>query len=48
MPFSAEVSVRRQHVRSPARKQVALGTQFAAMDERSQQNLEQFLRRAKD
>jgi c-di-GMP-binding flagellar brake protein YcgR len=48
MPFSAEVSVRRQQVRSSTRKQVSLGTQFAAMDERSQQNLEQFLRRAKD
>jgi c-di-GMP-binding flagellar brake protein YcgR len=48
MPFSAEVSVRRQQVRSPAKKQVSLGTQFASMDERSQQSLDQFLRRAKE
>ena len=48
MPFSAEVMVRRQHVRSPAKKQVTVGTQFAVMDERSKQNLDQFLRRAKD
>ena len=48
LPFSAEVTVKRQQGRSPARKQVTLGTQFAAMDERSKQHLDQFLRRAKD
>jgi c-di-GMP-binding flagellar brake protein YcgR len=48
MPFSAELTVKRQQVRSPAKKQVTLGTQFAAMDERSKQNLDQFLKRAKD
>jgi c-di-GMP-binding flagellar brake protein YcgR len=48
MPFSAELAVKRQQVRSTAKKQLSLGTQFASMDERSKQNLDQFLRRAKD
>ena len=48
LPFSAEVDVKRQQVRSAAKKQLGLGTQFASMDERSRQHLDQFLRRAKD
>ncbi len=48
LPFSAEIAVKRHHVRSPAKGQPGLGTQFAAMDDRSRQNLEQFLRRGKD
>ena len=48
MPFSAEVAIKRQHTRSLAKKQVSLGAQFAAMDERSKASLEAFLRRGKD
>jgi c-di-GMP-binding flagellar brake protein YcgR len=48
IPFSAEVAVKRQQVRPTAKKQLAFGTQFAAMDERSKQSLDHFLRRAKD
>ena len=48
MPFSAEVAIKRQHSRSLARKQVSLGAQFAAMDERSKTTLDQFLKRGKD
>lgn len=48
VPFSAEVAVKRQHVKRALRGQVGLGTQFSSMDEKSRQNLEQFLRRGKD
>jgi c-di-GMP-binding flagellar brake protein YcgR len=47
-PFTADVDVRRHQVRKLAKGQVGLGTQFATMDERSRQNLDQFLRRGKD
>ena len=47
-PFSAEVAVKRHHVKRAPRGQVGLGTQFASMDERSRDHLEQFLRRGKD
>jgi c-di-GMP-binding flagellar brake protein YcgR len=47
-PFSAEVAVKRHHPRAPAKGQVGLGTQFASMDDRSRQNLDQFLRKGKD
>jgi c-di-GMP-binding flagellar brake protein YcgR len=47
-PFTAEVDVRRRQPRKLAKGQVGLGTQFTAMDERSRQNLDQFLRRGKD
>ena len=47
LPFSAEVAIKRQQAR-PTKARVTLGTQFASMDDRSKQNLDQFLRRAKD
>ena len=47
MPFHAEIAVKRHQAR-PTKKQAGLGTQFASMDERSKQSLDQFLRRAKD
>jgi hypothetical protein len=47
MPFSVEVIVKRQQTKS-AKNRVALGTQFATMDDRSKQSLDQFLRRAKE
>jgi hypothetical protein len=46
-PFIAEVAIMR-HLGGTAAKDVTLGTQFGAMDDRSRQNLEQFLRRGKD
>ena len=48
LPFSAEVAVKRHQARSAGKKQVGIGTQFAAMDERSRSSLDQFLRRAKE
>ena len=48
LPFSAEVAIKRQTGRSPAKKQVSIGAQFAAMDERSRNNLDAFLKRGKD
>ena len=48
VPFSTEVSVKRHHTRSLPRGQVGMGTQFAAMDDRSRQSLDQFLKRGKD
>lgn len=47
-PFTAEVDVRRHQTRKLAKGQLGLGSQFAAMDERSRQNLDQFLRRGKN
>ena len=47
LPFTAEVAVKRHHPRT-VRAQIGLGTQFASMDDRSKQHLEQFLRRGKD
>jgi len=47
-PFSAEVAVKRHHVKSVRRGQVGLGTMFGSMDDRSKRHLEQFLQRARD
>ncbi|HEY0872589.1 MAG TPA: PilZ domain-containing protein [Vicinamibacterales bacterium] len=47
-PFHVEIDVRRHQTRKVPKGQVGLGTQFAGMDERSRQNLDQFLRRGKD
>lgn len=47
MPFTAEVTVRRQQTRQ-TKNRVGLGTQFSEMDDRSKQSLDHFLRRAKD
>ena len=48
LPFSAEVTIKRHQVKTPVKGQAALGAQFAAMDERSRSNLDQFLKRGKD
>lgn len=48
LPFSAEVAIRRHQGRSPVKGQTGLGAQFAAMDERSKNNLDLFLKRGKD
>lgn len=48
LPFHAEVHIRRHHARAIAKKQVSLGAQFAAMDDRSKNSLEAFLKRGKD
>jgi hypothetical protein len=48
LPFSAEVAIKRQTTRSGSKRQMALGAQFAAMDERSKNNLDAFLKRGKD
>jgi c-di-GMP-binding flagellar brake protein YcgR len=47
-PFSAEVAVKRHHTKASRTGQVALGTMFGSMDERSKRQLELFLQRAKD
>jgi c-di-GMP-binding flagellar brake protein YcgR len=47
-PFSAELSVKRHHAKSPRREQVGLGTMFGSMDDRSKRQLELFLQRAKE
>ena len=46
-PFSAEVAVKRHHVKAAPRGEVGLGTQFVSMDDRSRTHLEQFLRSGK-
>jgi len=48
LPFSAEVVVKRYHVKTGPRKTAALGTQFGSMDDRSRRHLEQFLLRGKE
>jgi hypothetical protein len=47
LPFNAEVLVKRHQSRT-AKNRVALGMQFATMDDRSRNSLDQFLRRAKE
>ena len=49
LPFSAEVVVKRYHVKTGPRQRqtAALGTEFGSMDDRSRQHLEQFLLRGK-
>jgi hypothetical protein len=47
-PFSAEVVIRRHHARPGAHTQVGLAAIFSSMDQRSRENLEQFLRRGSD
>src|SRR5215207_3820493 len=46
--FTAEVAVKRHHPKVVRPGQVALGTMFGTMDDRSKLQLEQFLQRAKD
>ena len=48
LPFSAEVAVRRHHVRPVPKGLVGLGAVFASMDDRSRASLDQFLKRGKD
>ena len=48
LPFTAEVVVKRYHVKSGPRQAAGLGTQFGSMDERSRRHLEEFLQRGKD
>ena len=47
-PFSADVVIRRHHSRSAVHAQVGLAAIFSSMDQRSRENLEQFLRRGSD
>ena len=47
-PFSADVVVRRHHVRSGQHAAVGLAAIFSSMDQRSREHLEQFLRRGSD
>ena len=47
-PFTAEVAVKRHHTKAARPGQVALGTMFGSMDDRSKRQLELFLQRAKD
>jgi hypothetical protein len=47
LPFTAEVVVKRYHVKTGPTQTVALGTQFGSMDDRSRQHLERFLQRGK-
>lgn len=48
LPFSADAVVKRLHGKGRSGADVVLSMQFGTMDERSRQNLEQFLRRGKD
>jgi c-di-GMP-binding flagellar brake protein YcgR len=47
-PFSVEVAVKRHHPKATWPGQVALGTMFGSMDDRSRRQLELFLQRAKE
>jgi hypothetical protein len=47
LPFTAELAVRRHHVKPAPKGLVGLGTVFASMDDRSRDHLDQFLKRAK-
>ena len=47
-PFNAEIDVKRHHTRSLKAGQVGLGAQFTAMDDRSRNSLDGFLKRGKD
>ena len=47
-PFTAEIAVKRHHTKVARVGQVALGTMFGSMDDRSKRQLEGFLQRAKD
>ena len=47
-PFTAEVAVKRHHTKTSRPGQVAMGTMFGSMDDRSKRQLELFLQRAKD
>lgn len=48
LPFHAEVAVKRHHPRAARAGRTGLGAQFTALDDRSRQHLDQFLRKAKD
>lgn len=47
-PFSAEVAVKRHHVKPAPRGQVGLGAIFGSMDDRSRHHLDLFLQRGRD
>lgn len=47
VPFSAEIDVKRHHARG-VKGQAAVGAQFTAMDDRSRNSLDGFLKRGKD
>jgi c-di-GMP-binding flagellar brake protein YcgR len=48
LPFSAELAVRRHHVKPAPKGMVGLGTVFASMDDRSREHLDRFLKRTKE
>ncbi len=48
VPFTADLMVRRHHVRPAPLRQAGLGALFCSMDERSRETLEQFLRRGSE
>lgn len=48
VPFKAELVLGRVHPRPAPKGQTSLGAAFAAMDDRSRQHLEQFLRRGSE
>ena len=48
VPFSAEIDVKRHHMRNLRKGQIGLGAQFTTMDDRSRESLDGFLKRGKD
>lgn len=48
VPFTADLMVRRHHVRPAHHRKAGLGALFSSIDEPSRKTLEQFLRRASE